>query len=141
MGVRVIAIDTGSTKRDLCMSLGVTAFFDFRSSTNLVSEVLVATKGGAHSVLVAAGSTAAYVEACAYLRPTGLLLVVGLPTGAMLELPVILVGGRGLNVKGVFIGSRRDAIEAVELAVAGRVKVNYTIRPLSELNECAKSFL
>ncbi|EJC98054.1 mannitol-1-phosphate dehydrogenase [Fomitiporia mediterranea MF3/22] len=134
MGLCVIAIDTGSVRKDLCLSLGASAFFDFRTSTSLIADVIAATHGGAHGVLVTAGNSAAYNSACMYLRPTGTLLVVGLPPGAMLQVPVILVGGRGLNVKGVFIGNRKHAVEAIELAAAGKVKVKYTLRGLSELN-------
>ena len=135
MGIRVIAIDTGTAKRDLCLSLGASTFFDFKASTDLVGDVKAATGGGAHCVMVAAGSSAAYNAACFYLRPTGTLLVVALPHGAMIEVPVILVGGYGLNIKGSLIGNRKQSIEAVQLAAAGKVKVNYTVRGLSEVNE------
>ena len=136
MGLRVIAIDTGSSKRDMCLSLGAVAFFDFKSTANMLSEVRAITKSGAHGVLVAAGSSAAYNASCAYLRPTGTLLVVGLPPDTTLDQPLVLLGALGLNVKGIFIGNRKDAVDALELVATGKVKVNYTIRPLSELDQC-----
>ena len=135
MGLRVVAIDTGASKRDLCLSLGASTFLDFQTSLNLVQDVQSITKGGAQAVLVAAGGSAAYNTAISYLRPTGTLLVVGLPPGAMLQAPVILIGGKGLNIKGIFLGNRKHAIEAVQIAATGKVQVTHTIRGLSELNE------
>ena len=56
MGLRVVAIDTGASKRDLCLSLGASTFLDFPTSLNLVQDVQSITKGGAQAVLVAAGA-------------------------------------------------------------------------------------
>ena len=135
MGLRVVAIDTGEEKRKECLSLGAAHFFDFKTSPNLVADVFKITKRGAHAVLVAAGGSAAYATACNYLRPTGILLVIGLPPGTNINVPVIMVVGLGLNIKGVLVGNRRYSSEAIELVAAGKVKVNYTVRGLSELNE------
>ncbi|THH03682.1 hypothetical protein EW145_g6090 [Phellinidium pouzarii] len=135
MGLRVVAVDTGLVKRDFCLSLGSEAWLDFKESSNLVSDIREMTQGGAHAVLVVAGGEAAYTTAAMYLRETGTLLVVGLPPGAILSIPVLLVAARGLTIRGVFLGSRQQAVEAVNIAATGRVKCTYTIRGLSELND------
>ncbi|KAH8105663.1 mannitol-1-phosphate dehydrogenase [Phellopilus nigrolimitatus] len=133
MGLRVVAIDAGVAKRDL--ELGAEKWIDFLESTNLIADVIRATEGGAHAALVAAGGSSAYETAAAYLRRTGTLLAVGLPPGAMISVPVHLVVVRGLTIRGNFIGTRQQTIEAVNIAATSKVKCIYSIRGLSELNE------
>ncbi|KAH8116728.1 mannitol-1-phosphate dehydrogenase [Phellopilus nigrolimitatus] len=135
MGLRVVAVDAGAAKRDLCLELGAEKWIDFLESTNLVADVIRATEGGAHAALVAAGGSSAYETAVAYLRSAGTLLAVGLPPGAMISAAVLLVALRGLTIRGSFIGNRQQTIEAVNIAAAGKVKCIYSIRGLSELNE------
>lgn len=38
-----------------------------------------------------------------------------------------------MTIKGVFTGDRQTSVEAVEIAAAGKVKCNYVVRGLSEL--------
>ena len=135
MGYQVIAVDTGEDKRAFCLSLGAKAFFDFRTSSDLTTDINTATKGGAHTVLVTSGSEAAYVSACYYLRRTGTLLVVGLPPNANFSAPIAYVARQGINIKGIFVGNRKHASDALDLVARGKVKPSYTIRGLSELNE------
>lgn len=58
MGLRMIAIDTGDEKKQLCLNNGAEAFIDFRTTKDVVEEVNAITNGGAHAVIVT-GSTAA----------------------------------------------------------------------------------
>ncbi|MCJ1300681.1 hypothetical protein MMC08_003478 [Hypocenomyce scalaris] len=61
MGFRVIGIDGGDEKRDLCYKLGCEAFVDFLKVKNLQEEIIRITDGkGAHGVFVTAGTAAAY---------------------------------------------------------------------------------
>ena len=59
MGLEVLAIDSGNEKRDLCLNkLGATAFIDFKTSKDLISDVKAATGGlGPHAVIIVAGNT------------------------------------------------------------------------------------
>jgi D-arabinose 1-dehydrogenase-like Zn-dependent alcohol dehydrogenase len=41
MGMRVIAIDGGDAKRDLCLSLGAEKFIDFTTTKDITSEIIV----------------------------------------------------------------------------------------------------
>lgn len=57
MGLRVIAIDTGSDKKNLCEKLGASAWVDFKESSNIVNDVLAATGGkGANAALMTSAS-------------------------------------------------------------------------------------
>ena len=105
MGLNVIAIDTGSEKRELCLSLGAKAFVDFRTSTDIASDVRLAADGaGTHSALIFAGGKDVYSQAAAYLRSGGYLLAIGLPKDGLLVLPVVLLVARGLTIKGIMAG-------------------------------------
>ena len=64
MGMRVIAIDGGDAKRDLCKKLGAEVFIDFTQTKDIAAEVMKATGGyGAHGVLETAATKEAYASA------------------------------------------------------------------------------
>ncbi len=46
--MRVIAIDGGDAKRDLCKKLGAEHFIDFTTTKDIPAEVMKLTKFGAH---------------------------------------------------------------------------------------------
>lgn len=55
MGLRVIAVDTGTEKRDLCLKMGAEAFIDFKETENVAKDVIEVADGvGAHAVFVTA---------------------------------------------------------------------------------------
>ena len=41
MGLRVLAVDTGAQKRDLCMKLGAEAWIDFKETKDLVAGWMI----------------------------------------------------------------------------------------------------
>jgi propanol-preferring alcohol dehydrogenase len=85
-GLRVIAIDSGEEKRELCEKLGAEVWLDFAKTKDIVSAIRDATDGlGAHAAVVTAATGAAYQQAIDYLRPGGTLMAVGLPGEAKLE--------------------------------------------------------
>ena len=117
MGFKVIAVDTGEQKREVCPSLGASHFVDFKhpdstsetktqstspTQSETVSQILALTEGqGAHVAILYGGGTAAYFEAATYLRTAGCLMLVGVPKDVMLQMPVILVIGKALTIKGI----------------------------------------
>lgn len=78
MGFRVIGIDTGDEKHDLCVKLGCEAFIDFTKVNDVTAEVLRITTHGAHGVFVTAGSPAAYKSAPGMVRIGGKIMCIGL---------------------------------------------------------------
>ncbi|KAH7100990.1 GroES-like protein [Auriculariales sp. MPI-PUGE-AT-0066] len=85
-GLRVIAIDTGAEKKELCLKLGAEKWIDFRECKDIVKEIKGITGDlGAHAALVTAATGAAYQQAVDYLRSGGSLMAVGLPGEAKLE--------------------------------------------------------
>ena len=117
MGMQVIAIDTGDSKRELCLSLGASHFVDFMhpssvsqaaqvppipGASHIVTEILGLTEGqGAHAALLFGGGTTTYSDALAYLRRSGYLMAVGMPKGGPIELSILRIAGKALTIKGI----------------------------------------
>ena len=42
---------------------------------------------------------------------------------------------KSIRIQGSYVGNRQDAIEALELATGGKIKVHYELKKLKELKE------
>ena len=79
MGMRVVGVDGGDAKRELCMKLGCEAFVDFTKVEDVATEVVKICDGkGAHGVFVTATSAGAYASAPMMTRISGKVMCVGL---------------------------------------------------------------
>lgn len=78
MGIRVIAIDGGEEKKELCYKLGCEEFIDFTAVKSVEEEVIKITGDGAHGIFVTAGSAAAYASAPQMARTGGKVMCIGL---------------------------------------------------------------
>jgi propanol-preferring alcohol dehydrogenase len=135
-GLRVVAIDTGAEKKDLCLSLGAEKWIDFKESPDLVKSIKEATDGlGPHATIVTAATGEAYEQAVDYLRPGGTLMVVGLPGTAILGASIFFTVLKGINILGSYVGNRQDAYEALDIAARGKVKVHFSLHPLADIKE------
>lgn len=136
MGLRVIAIDTGDEKRDLCLGLGAERFIDFRKTKDLVEEVIQAAGGlGPHAALLAVGDARPFNQALMYLRNAGTLVAVGMPPGeALLNVPIPLLVAKALHIVGSATGNQQDTLEALDLAARGKVKCHFEVKDLAEVN-------
>ena len=87
--MRVVGVDAGDAKKDLCMKLGCEAFVDFTTVEDLIKEVVKICDGkGAHGVFVTATSAAAYKSAPMMCRPGGRVMCIGLREYIQLPLQV-----------------------------------------------------
>ncbi|KDN44784.1 hypothetical protein RSAG8_05257, partial [Rhizoctonia solani AG-8 WAC10335] len=135
-GLRVIAIDTGGSKKELCLKFGAESFIDFKKSGNLVEDVMRAADGvGVHAAIVTSGSAAGYEQALRYLRPGGTLVAVGAPLGAKLELDIVESIPRNITIKVSYVGNREDARQALDMVARGRVQTTCRVEPLAKLPE------
>ncbi|KAF8550404.1 mannitol-1-phosphate dehydrogenase M1PDH1 [Imleria badia] len=134
MGLRVIAIDSGEEKRKLCLALGAEKWIDFKESGDaLVQNVVAAADGlGPQAALISAGAAAPYAQACYYVRATGTIICIGVPSTPF-QAPFELLVGKELKLIGSSVGTRQDAIEALDIAARGKVTCHYTLRRLEEL--------
>ena len=113
MGMRVIAIDGGDAKRDLCLKLGAEKFIDFTTAKDIPAEVMNITTYGAHGVLVTAATKAGYEMAPKLLRPGGTMVCVGLPKDDTIIAgahPIVMCMKK-LNVVGSVVGTLKDVEE------------------------------
>ncbi|KAF1847422.1 GroES-like protein [Cucurbitaria berberidis CBS 394.84] len=140
MGMRVIAIDGGDAKRDLCLKLGAEKYIDFKTTTDITTEIMKITTYGAHGVLVFAATKAGYEQAPHLLRPNGTMVCVGLPND-----PTIIAGAhpivmclRKLNVVGSVVGTLKDVEEALDFTARGLVHPILTQGGLEDIHRFCK---
>lgn len=133
MGLHVAAIDVDPVKLALAKALGADVAVDGRDE-DAVAQILRATSGGAHGVLVTAVSTDAFSQAIACARRRGTISLVGLPPGDF-PTPIFDVVLKRLTIRGSIVGTRKDLAEAIAFAAEGKVRPAVTAAPLSAVNE------
>ncbi|KAL5362754.1 chaperonin 10-like protein [Aspergillus floccosus] len=135
MGLRALAIDAGEEKRQMCESLGAEAYVDFAASKNVVEDVKAATPGGfgAHAVLLLAVAEKPFQQAADYVRSHGSIVAIGLPANAFLKAPVFNTVVRMINIKGSYVGTRQDGVEAIDFFARGLIKAPFKVAPLKDL--------
>jgi len=129
MGLEVTAVDVSDDKLELAKSLGASRAMN-SSSANVAKELRRA--GGMHAVLVTSGSKAAYDTAFPCVRPTGKLLVVGLPPE--ISFPPIMMAAGEIRVQASAVGTRQDLEEVLAMAAAGKLHCQVSTRRLDEVN-------
>ena len=135
MGLRILGIDGGPGKEELFKSLGGEVFIDFTKTKDIVSAIQEATKGGPHGVINVSVSEAAISTSTQYVRPTGTVVLVGLPANAYVKSEVFSHVVKSINIKGSYVGNRADTREALDFFSRGLVKSPIKIVGLSELPE------
>ncbi len=130
-GAEVTAIDIVEEKLALAKTLGATHTLN-AAATDAIKEVR--RRGGVHMALVTSASTVAYDAAFYSLRPTGTLLVVGLPADSICFPPILMAAGE-VRIQASAVGTRQDLREVLALAAAGKVRCRTVTRPLSQANE------
>ncbi|KAL8292551.1 hypothetical protein RQP46_001163 [Phenoliferia psychrophenolica] len=133
LSLRVLAVDTGKEKEELCAKLGAAAFVDFKDPKALELIKQYTDGEGPHAAIVASGSAAAYDEALDYLRPRGTLVAVGMPHNTKISADVFWTVVKELRIVGSYVGNRQDAIEALDLAARGKVIATIKVEPLASL--------
>jgi NADPH:quinone reductase-like Zn-dependent oxidoreductase len=136
MGLRVLAIDTGKEKEDLCKQLGAEAFVDFKTCKNVIAEVKKITDGGPHAVVVMAASAKPYEDALQMCRTKGTVVAVGLPSKAVMGADVFDTVVRSLTIKGSYVYL---VLFEVKLTV-GEIVLILRRRSISWLGKRSKSF-
>jgi propanol-preferring alcohol dehydrogenase len=131
LGADVIAIDISEDKLQIARKLGASSALN-AATTNVVKELR--GQGGVHVCLVSSAAKAAYDMAFYCLRPTGTLLVVGLP-GENICFPPILLAAGEIRIQASAVGTRQDLQEVLALAAAGKVRCQVSAIPLSQANQ------
>jgi propanol-preferring alcohol dehydrogenase len=129
LGAEITAIDVADDKLALATSLGATKTLN-ATSANVVKELRRA--GSVHVALVTSGSKAAYDTAFPCVRPTGKLMVVGLPPE--ISFAPIMMAAKEIRVQASAVGTRQDLTEMLEMAAAGKLHCQVATRPLADVN-------
>ncbi|EER30329.1 alcohol dehydrogenase 1 [Candida tropicalis MYA-3404] len=138
MGLRVLGIDGGEEKGDFVKSLGAEVYVDFLKEKDIVGAVKKATEGGPHGAINVSVSERAIDQSVEYVRPLGKVVLVGLPAGSKVTAPVFDAVVKSIEIKGSYVGNRKDTSEAVDFFSRGLIKCPIKIVGLSELPEVFK---
>ena len=116
LGAIVTAIDVTDDKLARAKGLGASVTLN-SAANNVVKEIRRA--GGVHAALVASAAKAAYDTAFRCVRPTGSLLVVGLPSEPIC-FPAIQMAALEVHIQASSVGTRDDIRELLAMAAAGK---------------------
>jgi propanol-preferring alcohol dehydrogenase len=131
IGADVIAIDISDEKLALAKTCGAGRVLN-AAQTNVAKELR--SLGGAHVAIVTSAAKAAYDTAFNCVRPTGVLLAVGLPAQDVC-FPPIMMAAREIRIQASAVGTRQDLHEILAIGAAGKVRSEVASRPLEEVNE------
>jgi propanol-preferring alcohol dehydrogenase len=131
LGAIVTAIDVSDEKLAHAKSLGASVTLN-SATVNVVKELRRA--GGAHVAIVTSAAKAAYDTAFPCVRPTGTLLVVGLPSESLC-FPPIMMAATEVRIQASSVGTREDLRHVLAMAAAGKIHCQTTTRPLAQINE------
>ena len=131
LGAEVSAIDVSDAKLELASTLGASAAFN-AAKIDVVKRLR--RNGGIHVSLVSSAAKAAYEMAFYSLRPTGTLLMVGLPSENIGFPPILMAAGE-IKIEASAVGTRQDLQAVLELAAAGKLHCQVEARPLSQVNQ------
>jgi alcohol dehydrogenase, propanol-preferring len=130
MGAEITAIDVSDEKLALAQSLGASRVLN-ASSVKVAKELRA--KGGVHVALVTSAAKPAYDTAFSCLRPTGILLAVGLPANDICFPPILMAAGE-VRIQAIAVGTREDLRAVLAMAAAGQVRCQTVARPLADAN-------
>jgi propanol-preferring alcohol dehydrogenase len=131
MGLQVAAIDVADEKLELAKRLGASLVVNARKQDP--GEYLKKEVGGMHGVLVTAVSPIAFKQGLSALRRKGVISLNGLPPGGF-ELPIFDTVLNRYTIRGSIVGTRQDLQEAIDFAVAGKVKATVHPARLEDIN-------
>ncbi len=133
MGLKVCAIDVEDSKLEHAKKLGAELTYNAKNA-NTVEKLKKDTGGGAHGVLITAPSIEAFKQGVGMTRKLGTCVLVGIPPGDF-PTPLFDVVANCIHIVGSFVGTRQDMAEALAFAVAGKVKAEIELQPLSAINK------
>ncbi len=131
LGAEISAIDISKEKLDLAESLGASHTFN-AASTDVVKGLR--RLGGVHVALVTSAAKAAYDVAFHCVRPSGTLLIVGLPAENICFPPILMAAGE-IHMQASAVGTRQDLRDVLAMAAEGKVHCRVATRPLAQANE------
>jgi alcohol dehydrogenase, propanol-preferring len=133
MGLLVAAVDVTEDKLALARASGADVTVNAKAP-DAAAQIVKATDGGGHGVLVTAVVPSAFRQAIDMVRRRGTLTLVGLPPGEF-PIPIVDVVLNRITLRGSIVGGRQDLAEALEFAGAGKVHSHYHEVKLGDVNQ------
>ncbi|MFZ0581156.1 MAG: alcohol dehydrogenase catalytic domain-containing protein, partial [Candidatus Acidiferrales bacterium] len=118
MGAIITAVDVSDEKLAQAASLGASETLN-AGNVNVVKELRRA--GGVHAALVTSASRVAYDTAFKSVRPTGMLLVVGLPSEPICFAPISMAASE-IRIRASSVGTREDLRHVLAMAANGKLQ-------------------
>jgi alcohol dehydrogenase, propanol-preferring len=131
LGADITAVEVAEDKLARAKSLGASATLNSSSPEGIAA---LRKSGGVHVALVTSAAKAAYDAAFQCVRPSGTLLVVGLPAEPICFSPISMASTE-IRIRASAVGTRQDLKEVLALAAAGKLRCQVAARPLSQVNE------
>lgn len=131
VGAIVIAVDVTEEKLQLATELGADHVVDARTSDPVHA---IRDLGGADVVVVLAVAPSVFHQAFESLNRGGRLVLVSLPAGGELTVPIFDTVLKGISIIGSIVGTRQDLAEVFALHAAGRTRVITESRELDQVN-------
>jgi propanol-preferring alcohol dehydrogenase len=130
MGAEVTAIDISEEKLALAKTFGAATTLN-ATAADIGKQLR--NIGGFHAAVVTSAAKAAYDLAFNSLRPTGILLAVGLPAENIC-FPPIMMAAREVRIHATAVGTRQDLREVLAMAAAGKIRCQVAKHPLADAN-------
>lgn len=131
VGAKVIAVDITDEKLELASELGADHVVN---ATDTDPVAAIQGLGGADVVVVLAVAPAVFDQAFRSLNRGGRLVLVSLPAGGGLTVPIFDTVLKGISIIGSIVGTRQDLVEVFDLHAAGRTRVVTESRELDQVN-------
>lgn len=138
VGAKVIAVDVTEEKLALAAELGADLTVNAAEGDPVAA---IRAWGGADVTVVLAVAPEVFRQAFQSLNRGGRLVLVSLPAGGTIELPVFETVLRGLSVIGSIVGTRQDLAEVFDLHATGRTRVIAEPRDLEQVNDAVEEVL
>lgn len=138
VGAKVIAVDVTDEKLELASELGADHVVDARNSDPVEQ---IRSLGGADVAVVLAVAPTVFDQAFTSLNRGGRLVLVSLPAGGELTVPIFDTVLKGISIIGSIVGTRQDLTEVFALHAAGRTRVVTEPRELQQVNSSVDEVL
>lgn len=138
VGAKVIAVDVTDEKLELATELGADHVVN-AGDADAVAEIH--RLGGADVAVVLAVAPTVFDQAFSSLNRGGRLVLVSLPAGGELTVPIFDTVLKGISIIGSIVGTRQDLTEVFALHAAGRTRVVTETRELQQVNSSVDEVL
>lgn len=138
VGAKVIAVDVTDEKLRLAAELGADHVVNARTTDPVEA---IRELGGADAAIVLAVAPAVFRQAFDSLNRGGRLVLVSLPAGGELTIPIFDTVLKGISVVGSIVGTRQDLAEVFALHALGRTRVITETRDLADVNRSVEEVL